>query len=335
MSMRITINDVAKYAKVSKATVSRVLNNKGNVSPEVAQRVKEAVEVLNYVPSGVARSLVSKTTGLIGLVIPDIVNPFFPMLARGVEDAAHRLGFTLLLCNTDNDLQTEQGYINKLQQQRVEGIILVSSNWRFISNILSNTNFPIVACDRFRKDISIDSVVVDNYRAGFEATEYLISKGHRDIVYISTSSTIESIWQREQGYLAAMSKHSLNPNVQYGTLSIESGYQITNSILRHSLPSAIFTSNDLVAFGAMRAIHEKGLSIPDDIALLGCDDIVFAEISNPSLSTIRQPVYQMGVKAMELLYNRIHNYDTPTKNITLKPKLILRESTEGKNRNVQ
>jgi DNA-binding LacI/PurR family transcriptional regulator len=332
--MKATINDVARLAKVSKATVSRVINNKGNVSKEIVERVEKAIKELNYVPSGIARSLINKSTGLIALVIPDIVNPFFPMLARGVEDAAHRLGYTVLLCNTDNDNNTEKQYIQMLQRQSVEGMIVVSVNWEFVKNSLSQTQLPIVVCDRFRKDIEIDSVTVDNYRAGFEATEYLISKGHKDIVYISTSRDIESIWQRERGYRAAMDAYSLPPNVQYGSLSIESGYQVTQSLLRSNIPTAIFTANDVVALGAMKAIHEKGLRIPEDIAILGCDDIIFANISNPSLSTIQQPAYQIGVKAMELLYEKI-NGSKEVKHIIVEHKLILRESTEGKGQNVQ
>jgi len=331
--MKTTIKDVAKLANVSKATVSRVINNKGNVSPKVIERVREAIKQLEYVPSGVARSLINKTTGLIGLLIPDIVNPFFPALARGVEDAAHQYGYTVVLCNSDNDIQTEERYIEKMQQQSVDGMILVTANWLPISNRLSRMQFPIVICDRYKKDMLMDSVTVDNFLAGFEATEYLIHKGHKDIVYISTSDSIDSIWQREKGYKAAMKKHSLNINVQYGSLSIESGFLVTEQLLRSHIPSAIFTANDLVALGAMKAIQQKGLRIPEDIAILGCDDIMFASISSPTLSTIQQPAYQMGVKAMELLVQKI-NGDTTVKNITLEHKLILRESTEGMELNV-
>jgi len=332
--MKATINDVAKLANVSKATVSRVLNQKGNVSPKVVQRVEEAIKQLNYIPSGIARSLINRTTGLIGLLIPDIVNPFFPMLARGVEDAAHQYGYTVLLCNTDNDIQTEERYLQKMQQQSVEGMILVSANWLSISERLSTSQLPIVVCDRYRKDFFIDSVTVDNFQAGFEATQYLIDKGHQDIVYISTSDSIESIWQRESGYKAAMRKHSLNENVQYGTLTIESGYEVTQSLLRTHIPSAIFTANDLVALGAMKAVQHKGLRVPEDVAIFGCDDIMFASISSPPLSTIQQPAYQMGVKAMELLIGKI-NGEREVRNITLEHKLIIRESTEGKEHYVQ
>lgn len=329
--MRATINDVAKLASVSKATVSRVMNGKGNVGEEVKAKVLDAIKQLNFEPSGIARSLANRKTGLVGLIIPDITNPYFPMLARGVEDAAHRHGYTVLQCNTDNDAEIEYGYIKKLNEQEVEGIVLVSSNLSDeISRQLMKFQTPIVFCDRVSPHTLIDSVTVDNYLAAFQATEYLISLGHEKIMHIGVPAKIESAKLREMGYLDACARHGLEPILKYGPFAFESGYQIVHATIEEEGATAIFAANDLIALGAMKALAEKGYSVPDDVAVLGCDDIFAASICSPQLSTIVQPAYQMGVKALDMLYERMTGYSGEARKAILGHELIIRESSERK-----
>ncbi|MGV3488168.1 MAG: LacI family DNA-binding transcriptional regulator [Tuberibacillus sp.] len=329
--MKVTISDVAKRAGVSKATVSRVINNKTNVADDVRIRVTHAIKQLGYEPSGIARSLVSKKTGIIGLVIPDITNPFFPTVARGVEDAAHHHGYSVMLCNTDNDPTIETGYIRKLLDHQVEGIILVSTTLdETRREWFQRIQTPLVLCDRYSSLINLDTVSVDNFKAGYDATKHLIAKGHRHILHISTQYNIPSLSNREAGYIEAMQESDLEPNIVYGFLTFESGYQVIDSLEEYQMPTAVFAANDLMALGAMRAFREKGIDVPKDIEIIGCDDILPSRLSTPTLTTILQPAYQMGVRAIELLHERIEGYTGEARKVILDYKFIPRESTGGK-----
>jgi len=325
--LKSTINDVARMANVSKATVSRVLNGHLHVSEEVKNRVYKAMEELNYRPSGVARSLVSKKTQMAGLILPDITNPFFPLLARGVEDAANRYGYSVFQCNTDNDPDIEFAYIDKLLEQRVDGIILISSNLddKRIRR-LTEYNIPFVLCDRFAPSTSFDSVSVDHYKVAYDAVNYLISKNYRCIAHISGPLNVESADRRRLGYLQAMAEAGLTPLVKHGSFSYQSGYQLTQALLSEIIPEAIFAANDLIALGAIRAIEENGLVVPKDISIIGCDDIFIADIYKPRLTTVMIPAYQMGIKAMEILQQRIAGeIDLPQK-VILEHRLVIRDS---------
>jgi DNA-binding LacI/PurR family transcriptional regulator len=326
--MKATILDVAELAKVSKATVSRVINNKNNVSGEVRERVIQAIKELGFRPSGIARSLVHRKTKSLGLILPDITNPFFPALARGVEDAAHRYGYTVFLCSTDNEPEIERGYIDKLEEQQVEGIVLISSD-KQLTHELQNMSIPFVLCDRWSNSSPIDIVTVDHYRGAYEAVEYLLNLGHQFIAHIAGPPNVQSAEKRKMGYTDAIIKAGLEPFVRHGSFSYESGYQVMASLLQEGHPTAVFAANDLMALGAIQAIEDAGLSVPRDIAIFGCDDIFVAQISKPPLSTIMQPAYQMGVCALEMLHERIEGLREEPKKIILEHRLVIRHSCGG------
>lgn len=323
-----TILDVAKRAQVSKATVSRVLNNNPKVNPEIRRRVLAAIDELGYVPNAIARNLANSTSNTIGLILPDITNPYFPVLARGIEDTAHQLGYTLFICNTDNDPKVEQEYIRKMVQQQVGGIILISSILgEETVNGLKGLQTPFVLCDRSIPDSPFDTVTIDHYRAAREVVEWLIAQGHRRICHLAGPRQVQSAEMRKQAYADAMSEAGLSPVVRVGSYSYESGLRLMNEVLDECRPSAVFAANDLIAFGAMNAIHGRGLRVPEDIAVFGCDDILFAQMCKPALSTIRVPAYQIGVTAVRLLDSRMKGGDADAQHVILEHKLIIREST--------
>lgn len=329
--MKPTILDVAKHAGVSKATVSRVINNNPKVNNEIRERVYAAIEELGYHPSAIARSLANSTSSTLGLILPDITNPYFPVLARGIEDAAHRLGYTLFISNTDNDPKIEQEYIQKMVHQQVGGIILISSILGEDKvNELQELQIPFVLCDRLIQGSPFDTVSIDNYKASYEAVTRLIEQGHTRICHLAGPSLVQSAEMRKQAYSDAMHEHGLESFVRIGSFTYEAGYQLMDSILAETKPSAVFAANDLIALGAMNAIHNRGLNVPGDIAVVGCDDILFAQMSNPTLSTISVPAYQIGVTAVELLVERMRGVTTSeARNVVVEHKFIQRESMNG------
>ncbi|XID91083.1 LacI family DNA-binding transcriptional regulator [Paenibacillaceae bacterium WGS1546] len=328
--MKPTITHVAERAQVSKATVSRVLNDNPQVKGEIRERVLRAIEELGYHPNSIARNLATNRSNVIGLILPDITNPYFPFIARGIEDAAHQLGYSLFISNTDNNPKLEQEYIHKMVEQQVGGIVLISSTLdEEAVHELTGLGTPIVLCDRQIVGKPFDSVVIDNYKAAYEAVSYFIERGHRRIAHLAGPRNIQSAESRRNGYLDAMRSADLQPFVSTGAFSYESGVHQTGAVIDEYRPTALFASNDLLAFGAMHEIHRRGLTVPGDVAIIGCDDISFSKMSRPLLSTISIPVYQIGVTAMQLLEERIKGGRNGTKNVIMKHKLVHRESCGG------
>lgn len=325
--LKVTIMDVAHHANVSKATVSRVMNHNPSVNKGIRERVLQSIKELGYHPNSIARNLANSTSNVIGLVLPDITNPYFPIIARGIEDAAHRVGVSLFISNTDNSPIIEQEYIEKMIRQQVAGIILISSilDERKV-NEWSDLKIPFVLCDRFLTDTPFDTVSIDHYKASYEVVQHFIKKGHQYICHLSGPSLVQSAEMRRQAYIDVMEEYQLEPCIRIGNFNYESGYQLMKSILEESRPTAVFAANDLIALGAMNAILEQGLMIPDDISVIGCDDILFAQMSNPKLSTISVPAYQIGVTAVDMLIERIKGVRSEAKNLVLEHKFIQRES---------
>lgn len=325
--MKVTIMDVANHANVSKATVSRVMNENPKVTNDIRQRVLLSIKELGYQPNANARNLANNTSNVIGLILPDITNPYFPVIARGIEDAAHQEGFSLFISNTDNSPSIEQEYIKKMMNQQVAGIILISSilNEQKV-NELSELKIPFVLCDRFLEDTPFDTVSIDHYKASYEVVLDLIGKGHQQICHLSGPDVVQSAKMRKQAYCDAMDEHHLKHCIRIGDFSYESGYQLMNSILKETTPTAVFAANDLIALGAMSAIQEQNLRIPQDISVIGCDDILFAQMSNPKLSTISVPAYQIGVTAISMLAERIKGDKSIARNLILNHKFVQRES---------
>lgn len=329
-----TIKDVARAAKVSIATVSRILNGKDTVSPPLVERVMAAVEELQYHPNAMARALKVNESRSIGLIIPDIENPFFPALVRGVEDAAQMHHYAVILCNTDSKPEEEEKYIRFLQSKRVDGILFTGGP-RSERNVelLSTLSIPVVLLDR-RVGSQLSAVITNNRLGGFMATEHLIKKGRRRIAFISGPAELSSVQERRQGYAEALEQYGLAPDqdlIQAGDFSFESGYQAASRLVASGQEfDGVFAANDLMAIGAIEYLAAYGLRVPAEIAVTGYDDIRMAGWYKPSLTTVRQPVYIMGQSAVKMIIDRITGENRQYREQIITPELVVRESSGGK-----
>ncbi|RPI78315.1 MAG: LacI family transcriptional regulator [Chloroflexi bacterium] len=327
-----TIREVAQKAGVSYATVSHVINNTRFVTPETRERVVNAMDTLNYRPNALAQSLRKGTTNTIGLILPDSANPYFAEISRSIEAEAFKLGNSVILCNTERDLKREQFYVDVLSKKQVDGIIFVSTGHQVDSlNLLLSQGIPVVLVDRSVSQVEMDAVLTDNQEGGYIATRHLIELGHRRIACIAGPSHISPSAERIIGYRKALEEIGVPYDeaiVQQGDYHPNSGLQVTNHLLGlNPRPTAIFALNDLMALGAMRAAAEAGYNVPQDLAIIGFDDIEFACYTNPPLSTIAQPKQEIGIQAVNLLASRISDKSLPVRRIVLKPQLIVRGST--------
>jgi LacI family transcriptional regulator len=328
-----SLTDVAKRAQVSIATVSRVINNSDKVVPETRDVVHRAMKELGYKPNRVARRLRQKggKRHLLGLIIPDIQNPFFAEIARGVEDVAYANEFAVMLCNSDENQKKEQFYLDVMCAESVDGIILPPLSERDAAVLkLVESGLPIVTVDRSLTNASIDKVEVDNRRGAYEATEYLIKRGHKRIGLITGRMNISTSRERRQGYDDAIADNGLAAQPEYirgGDFKQASGRALAEELLAlPSRPSALFVLNNLMAVGALEAIHARKLRIPEDVALIGFDDLPWAEALDPPLTVVRQPAYEVGRSAAELLLKRLGDPKRPETHLKLLPKLIIRSS---------
>lgn len=334
------IKDVAEKAGVSITTVSHVVNETRYVSEDLKARVFDAMKELNYRPNLLARSLRSGRTRTIGLVIPDISNLFFAEISRKIEDKGFDYGYSVILCNTDENQDKEMLYVDVLMEKQVDGIIFISAGAdnKEIFN-LDNVDVPVVLADRDISSSHSDVVLVDNFKGGFDATNYLISLGHQRIGCITGPSKMTPSAQRVEGYKKALIEAGIQIDekiIYSGDFGFKSGESAMCELLNNpDFPSAVFVCNDMMAIGAIRAIQETGRKIPENISLVGFDNIPFAETVYPSLTTIAQPILEMADTAVDLLIDRIkikqhekHNkYVEPIfKRIVLKAQLIKRES---------
>ncbi len=326
-----TIRDVAERAGVSVTTVSHVINDTRFVSEELRGRVLRAIEELNYQPSGVARSLRRKRTHTIGMIIPDNTNPFFAEVARGIEDASFELGYNVILCNSDGDLEKEMDYLGLLIEKRVDGLVFVSagSNQATIE-MLSTQEVPVVIVDRDISELAMDSVLTDNRRGGYQATHYLLTLGHRRIACITGPSQLTPSAERVTGYRNALEEAGVAVDdllILAGDFQSQSGHEAMRSLLTlSSPPTAVFVCNDLMAIGALCAAHEAGLRVPQQLSIVGFDDIALASFTTPRLTTVAQPKYEMGLLAAEMLAERIKHKDLSPRRRFLDVELIIRDS---------
>jgi LacI family transcriptional regulator len=331
--MSSTIRDVARAAGVGQATVSRVLNNSGYVKPETRERVLQAAKELGFVPNQVARSLVRKSTATIGLVIPDITNPFFPAVTRGVEDAASESGYTVFLCNTDNDPAMEAQDVQKLRERMVDGLIFVgATNRHNLVETLIADGVPVVVTDRQLLDLDVDSALVDNTAGARSACRHLVELGHTRIAHVAGHNLTRTGQDRLAGYRLALEEASIpfdDALVAWGDFTLDSGYRAAQVLLgRSPRPTAVFAANDLMALGVLRAALAAGLSVPEDLSVVGFDDIQLAELVQPALTTVRQPAYEMGRIAMCMLRERIAGSACEGgRHHTFQPELVVRGTT--------
>jgi LacI family fructose operon transcriptional repressor len=326
-----TNKDVASRAGVSIATVSRVVNGLPNVRPELRRRVLRVVKRLNYQPSRAAQRLRAKRSRVIGLVISDIQNPFFTSVVRGAEDAAYERGYSLVLCDSDEDPEKERLYVDVMRAEGVAGVILATTSEALshIRNLLAH-NIPIVAIDRRIKDRRVDSVLVANAKGAFLAVEHLLSLGHRRICMVSMRS-IPTGHERQAGYLRALRKYGVRGArslIRLGVPKPEGGYKLARELLDlEPRPTALFVDNNMMMLGALEAIRESGLRVPEELSVVGFDDMPWATLLHPPLTTVAQPTNELGRRAVEDLLERLDQPNKPVSHVQLMPKLIIREST--------
>ncbi|MDP5008481.1 MAG: LacI family transcriptional regulator [Glaciimonas sp.] len=326
-----TIKEVARLAEVSYTTVSHVLNNTRPVSDAARERVIKAVESLAYVPSALARSLKSNITGTIGLIIPNNTNPYFSEIARGIEDSCYAAGYSVILCNSDDDPEKQRAYLNMLLTKRCDGLI-VAMLGDTDHDLLRKRKVPIVLLDRSRKNaavaLDIDSVVVDNVAGSVLAAEHLLKIGCKHIACIGGPEELAIIQARIAGMRRtiqnAMQKTGKDfPEMHcvYSDFTSAGGYAAASSLLgRSPRPDALFCCNDLMAIGALRAAAERGISVPEELAVVGFDDIALAQFVHPTLTSVSQHTRQLGQLTAQFLLTRI-----ATPNCALQQKIIMPE----------
>jgi len=323
------IKDVAEAAGVSTATVSRVISNGLHVRPEVRERVLLAIEQLGYRPNLVARSLRSQQSSTIGLIVSDIGNPFFSSLSRAVEDTAYEQGFNVVLCNTDENPEKEASYLNLMQDTNVAGVIIAPTRQTTITLTNADFSFPTVIVDRSLPSGDIDVVLLDNVDAAYRLTTHLVEQGYQRIGALC--SDMSTGLERQLGYEKALRARGLAPraeHVKYVPPRIEAGYAAALKMLDLAQPpDALFTVNSLLAAGALQAIRERGIAIPDEIGLVTFDETTWAELVQPAITLIVQPTYEMGRSAAELLLQRIATPARPTRQVILKGQLLIRGSS--------
>ncbi|MFZ5753132.1 MAG: LacI family DNA-binding transcriptional regulator [Bacillota bacterium] len=332
--MTVTIKDIARAADVSIATVSRVLNNKADgITEETKAKIRKAVKELNYRPNAIARGLITKKTHTIGLVLPDISNPFFPEIARGVEDVAKEAGYNVFLCNTDDDSKKERGYVKALRERQVDGIIFTASALKNSEDITEHVGkMPFILVDRKPDNLpDAPGVFLDNLKGGYLAAKHLIEKGHREIALISGPLQSYNARQRLEGFKKALQEAGIRYKdklIREGDYKRSGGYRAMEKLLREGVEfTAVFASNDLMAVGVMEMLREKGIAIPEQVAVVGFDNIYLSTVVAPRLTTISQPTYQMGAQAAQMLLTCLQGRELDEKQKVFSPQLIIRESS--------
>jgi DNA-binding LacI/PurR family transcriptional regulator len=327
------MKEIARIAGVSLGTVSHVLNGSAVVREPLRKRVMAAVDAIGYQPSQLARGLRRDKTNMIGMIIPDVTNPFFPAVVRGAEDVAFTNGYRLVLCNTDNDHAKEIAHLNELRTYLPSGLIVIPSNFSDLTvqaEYYRKSGAAVVCVDRLPKDWDGDSVTADNEHGAYEATNYLLRQGHKQLAIITGPRHLTNAQQRLKGFRRALheKKIQIHPEyIQEASFDRHGGYAKTLLLLNMiPRPTVIFAGNDMIAFGALLAFREAGVRCPEDVSLIGFDDLDLAEMTSPALSSVSQPGYQMGTTAASILIERVRGDHGPAKHVVLKTALRVRDS---------
>jgi DNA-binding LacI/PurR family transcriptional regulator len=329
-----TQKDVAKLANVSIATVSRYINKVGFISPEVKKRIQDSIDQLEYKPNLLARSLKLKKSHIIGLIFPDIDNPFFIELIKNVENVAHSLGYNVILCNTQNDLEEEKIYIEMLTGKMVDGYIIIPSisDSPEVYDVLKGEK--VVFVDRTCGLDNEPSILLDNHFGVSSAVDYLVSLGHRRIGSVHVPTNVTTGLERYNSFLEVCSYHGIDVEediIKKADFSIESSYCKTMELLDlDKPPTAIMTMSGLTTIGALKAIREKKLNIPNDISIIGFDEFEYIPLFDPPITTVVQPVSEFGNEAMKILLRLLEKKSVKKKKIFLKPELVIRQSCKKK-----
>lgn len=329
-----TIYDVAKHAAVSVATVSAVVNESSFVSPGLRRRVEAAIEELHYTPNLLARSLALKRTHTLGMLIPDIANPFYSGILRGAEDRAQKSGYAIIVGNSDNRVEKEDAYLNLFLSKRVDGILLIKAPGEMSDPIrvkVKNAATPIVLLDRDYTPLETHAVLADDFGGGREAVLHLISHRHRRIGIIIGPPHVSTTQGRLAGYKQALLESAIPYDpalVVSGDYDIQQGFA-AGLLLLQQKPTAVFVTNWTMTVGFLRAIEEQGLRCPADLALVSYDDFIWAELFQPKLTSVAQPAYQLGYRGTEILLGCSKGKYKRRKLEILKNELVIRESCGG------
>lgn len=325
----VSIKEVAKAAGVSPATVSRVLTNSRKVSPKRKAAVLKCIEELNYLPNIPARQLRNKKTNVINVLVPDITNPFYHEVFRGIEAVATQNNYQVFFVNVGNSTEKEEQYVGALMQRQMDGLISLSASLvvREIEDLAKD--FPIVIACQYFKESAIPSVGIDNVQATKTMVDYLISLGHEEIAFISVDRDNLVYLDRLTGYVRAQEEHGISIDMRRVVYaqqnSLQSGYEAAIKLLKQVKVTAICAAGDDLALGCMKAVKEMGHRIPEDISVVGFDDIVYSKFSSPELTTIHQPMQELGEQAMQMLLDRIEGREVLQKYV-MEYKLVIRES---------
>ncbi len=326
-----TLHDVARLANVSPMTASRVVNGTGPVSPERRERVERALVELGYMPNAVARNLRTKRSDTIGLVLPDMTNPFFTTLAQGVETAAREAGISLLLTNTDEREDEERRLVPVLLGRQVDGLLIVpSGDGGEAVRLCRDHGVPVVLVDRRPGVEDVDVVRSDAEGGSLELGRLLVGLGHRDAAVLTGPASVPTAVDRATGFSRAFTDEARLPApiVEHGRFTIASGKTMARSAMaRDPRPTALFAANNFIAIGVMHALEELGLRVPDDVALVAFDDLPNAMITFPFFTVAAQPAFEMGQRAVSVLLERQANPDAPTQDVVFTTELVIRRSS--------
>ena len=338
VAMKITINDIAKMAGVSKGTVSRVINDKPyGVGDEVREKIKKIIDEVGYKPNQLARSIVTSKSKTIGLIIPDINNPFFPKLVRGIEDFAFSKGYTVFLCNSDEDAKKEEYYLCDFIEKRVDGIILAPSSTTNpkLNQLLSDYNHPFAVVDRQIQGLDCDIFVgSDNVKGAYQAVKHLIENGYKKIAFFGGDRELSNTVFRYEGYKRALKDSNINIDdnlVMFGRYSLESGEKLMEDIIENKIVfDAVFATCDLLAIGALRTMKKNSISVPNEVAIMGYDNIYISELMDPPLTTVEQKIYEIASKVTKMLIAKIEGEAIENKIVLIEPHLIKRETVKDR-----
>ena len=335
MTRKPTIEDVARLAEVSVATVSRVINNQGGVRKPTEERIQNAIKELKYVRSAVARSMIRKETKTIGVIIPDICNPFFPEVIAGIERKAIDDGYFTTLSSSNGSIEVEKKIVKHFIERGVDGVIITTADesGEQIAPLLE-AGIPVVAVDRAIKNFEVDTVLIGNREGAYEAVQHLIQKGHEKIAIISGPHDTTPGGERYQGYRRAMedARLPIDPNwIGYGDFMEQSGYNITKAFSKlEDRPTAIFSCNNLMTIGSMKALNDANWKLGKEVSFIGFDDVEIATFMNPQLTMVSRPMRSLGELSFELLLDRLNVKEASTvkRQYILTPKLMVRKSCE-------
>ncbi len=330
--MQITMKDIARMVGVSESTVSRAINNKKGVGEKTRKEILRLARKYNYKPNQLARSLAKQESEMIGLILPDIASSFYSEVARGIQDVAIDNGHQVIICNTDGEESEEIKYINWLQSNKVNGIIFLGDSLVTDQIIkLGLSGYPIVLANRLVEEVVLPSVIIDDITGSYKAIKHLLKEGYKEIALINGPNDKFIFKDRLEGYKRAIREYNINYKqrlVLNKECSREGGYQGFLDLVKDGLfPDAIFAANDLIAVGVVEAIKTGGYLIPNDIAVVGFGDTIVTSIIDPPLTTVAQPMYQLGVSSANKLFSLISKEEVEEKVEILESKLIIKKTT--------